>query len=181
MHYNKQFPITRPPKWQVLRSVNDLGKIEFVDGLAEVEVPIALVAKLPLKNHERRDSPRLRSLMASIRAKGYSSLEPIVVRVGRAGRWVVVDGGHGLTAAQLVAREYWANFFSPKVGWLSFLVYYTPLSYSRVRATAEQAEAEDAREAAPPRANQPHTSRNTDSRETGPDACTRPFSTRRSR
>jgi hypothetical protein len=180
MHYNKQFPVTRPPKWQVLRSVNDVDKIEFVDGLAEVEVPIGLVARLPLKNHERRDSPRLRSLMASIRAKGYSSLEPIVVRVGRAGRWVVVDGGHRLTAAQLVAREYWANFFSPKVGRLSFLVYHTPLSYSRVRAQSDNAEAGDAQARTPP-VEPPHISRNSDSRETGPDACARPFSTNRSR
>jgi len=180
MHYNAQHRIIRAPKWHLLRSVSELGKIEFVDGLAEVEVPIELVAKLPLKNHERRDSPRLRSLMASIRAKGYSSLEPVVVRIGRAGRWVVVDGGHRLTAAQLVAREYWANLFSPKVGRLSFLVYHTPLSYSRVRAHADKADAGDAQAGTQP-AEPPHLSRNQDPREIGPDACARPFSTKRSK
>jgi len=183
MHYNTQVPITRAPKWQVLRSINDLDKIEYVDGMAEVEVPIALVGKLPLKNHERVDSPRLRALMASIRAKGYSSLEPIVVRIGRAGRWVVVDGGHRLTAAQLVSREYWANLFSPKVGRLSFLVYHTPLSYSRVGGTPPVAgnvptsDDENRASIAAPH----HVSRKVVSREIGPEAAARPFSTSRSK
>jgi hypothetical protein len=185
MHFQRP-TVKRAPKWQVLRSVNDVDKVEYVDGMAEVEVPIELVHKLPLKNHERHDSPRLRSLMAAIRARGYSSMEPIVVRIGRAGRWVVVDGGHRLTAAQLVAREYWANLFSPKVGRLSFLVYKTPLSYSRapghvlsppgpVFVEDETPGLDDS--PAPPA----HFSRKVASREIGPEHSARPFSARRSR
>jgi len=180
MHYNPRYEIKRAPKWQVLRSLSDLNKIEFVEGLAEVEVPIELVAKLPLKNHERRDSPRLRAVMAGIRARGYSSLEPIVVRIGRAGRWVVVDGGHRLTAAQLVAREYWANLFSPKVGRLSFLVYKTPLSYSRVDTASDHPEADGVQVDVTPE-DAAHTRLKGESSESGPDASARPFSTNRSR
>jgi len=186
MHFQRP-TVLRAPKWQVLRSINDLDKIEYIDGLAEVEVPIELVGKLPLKNHERVDSPRLRTLMAAIRARGYSSMEPIVVRIGRAGRWVVVDGGHRLTAAQLVAREYWANLFSPKVGRLSFLVYKTPLSYSRVPGREESddpAHAPGLDETlstdgllCPPT----HLSQKVASREIGPEDIARPFSTSRSK
>ncbi len=180
MHYNKSYEIKRAPKWQVLRSINDLDKIAYVDGMAEVEVPIELVDKLPLKNHERHDSPRLRRLMAAIRANGYSSLEPIVVRIGRAGRWVIVDGGHRLTAAQLVAREYWANLFSPKVGRITFLVYKTPLSYSRLHDGSP-----DGPEKTPgddlPSDPPAHIGQKVASREIGPDAPARPFSTSRSR
>ncbi len=179
MYYNKQYKITRAPKWQALRSIQDIDKIEFIDGMAEVEVPIELVNKLPLKNHERVDSPRLRRLMTAIRRYGYSSMEPIVVRIGRAGRWVVVDGGHRLTAAQLVAREYWANLFSPKVGRLSFLVYKTPLSYSRM-AQSMPSETQIPCGDDPP-APPTHVSRKLASREIGPETDARPFSTRRSR
>jgi len=194
MHFQRP-TVMRAPKWQVLRSINDLDKIEYVDGLAEVEVPIELVGKLPLKNHERVDSPRLRTLMAAIRARGYSSMEPIVVRIGRAGRWVVVDGGHRLTAAQHVAREYWANLFSPKVGRLSFLVYKTPLSYSRTPGHVlgrepghvfDQHQTRGLDQDEPPGLDDPpalpaHFSRKVASREIGPEVSARPFSARRSR
>jgi len=202
MHFQRP-TVMRAPKWQVLRSINDLDKIEYVDGLAEVEVPIELVGKLPLKNHERVDSPRLRTLMAAIRARGYSSMEPIVVRIGRAGRWVVVDGGHRLTAAQHVAREYWANLFSPKVGRLSFLVYKTPLSYSRTPGHVlgrerghvlgrepghvfDEHQTRGLDQDEPPGLDDPpaipaHFSRKVASREIGPEVSARPFSARRSR
>lgn len=119
---------SRFPARQRVERPEDLEKIIFVDDMAEIDVPIGAVDLLPLKNAERCDSPRLRRVMRSIRHKGYSSFDPVIVRLGRRGRWVVVDGGHRLTAARHVAKEVIANLFGPKVRYIHFLLYRTPLS-----------------------------------------------------
>lgn len=123
-----------PPRQRVTRA-EDLDKIVFVDDMAEVDVPVDALDILPLKNAERSDSARLRKLMHTIRFHGYSSVEPVIVRVGRQGRWVVVDGGHRLTAARRVAGEFFTNLFGRKVGDIHFLVYRTPLSQAAAGAT----------------------------------------------
>jgi len=115
-----------------LRQVEDAASIEFVDDVANVEVPIELLDKLPLKNADRSDSPRLRSVLRSIRRNGYDNFEPIRVRIGRRGRWVVHDGGHRLTAARRVAGEVLANLFRRKVRFVHFFLFKTPLSNSRI-------------------------------------------------
>ncbi|MEO1207009.1 MAG: ParB N-terminal domain-containing protein [Pseudomonadota bacterium] len=128
----KNIEVRHPPKLHRIRSIEDLSTVEFVDGLAEVEVPIELLHDLPLKHDERNDSPRLNSVMRSIRAKGYSSLDPIVCRIGARGRWVVIDGGHRLTAAQLVAKEFWTNLWGRDLGDVTFFLYETESSNSRL-------------------------------------------------
>ncbi|MGH1351095.1 MAG: ParB N-terminal domain-containing protein [Methyloligellaceae bacterium] len=132
MHY-RGYHLKRLPKYQRITSIDGIEHLEFIDGLAEVEIPAELLGKLPLKNHERGNSPRLRKILRSIRANGYSSIEPIVVRIGRRGRWVIVDGGHRLTAATLVAGEFWTNLFTKKVGPIIFYVYETPISYTKLK------------------------------------------------
>ncbi len=125
--------IGRIPKLTRITRPEDLDEIEFVDGLAEVEVPIELLESVPLKHAERLNSPRLDRVVQSIRSEGYSSLEPIVCRVGALGNWVVIDGGHRITAAKRVAQEFFTNLFGGKVGDLTFILFQTPMSYSKLR------------------------------------------------
>ncbi len=125
--------LSRVPRLQQIRRAEDLENIEFVDGIAEVEVPIELLDLVPLKHQERLDSPRLAAVLHSIRSKGYSSLEPIVCRIGAKGRWIVVDGGHRITAAKRVSREFFSNLWGNKVGDLTFVLFQTPMSYSKLR------------------------------------------------
>jgi ParB/Sulfiredoxin domain len=117
---------------QRLRSAEDASTIEFVDDVANVEVPVEILDALPLKNADRSDGPRLRTVLRSIRRAGYDNFEPIRVRIGRRGRWVVHDGGHRLTAARRVAHEVLANLFGRKVRYVRFFLYKTPLSNSRI-------------------------------------------------
>jgi hypothetical protein len=70
--------------------------------------------------------------MRSIRRDGYNNAVPIIVRLGRRGRWVIVDGGHRLTAARRVSRELLTNLFGRKVKTIHFLLYRTPLTNSRL-------------------------------------------------
>jgi ParB/Sulfiredoxin domain len=125
--------IGRIPKLTRITRPEDLDEIEFVDGLAEVEVPIELLESVPLKHAERLNSPRLDRVVQSIRSEGYSSLEPIVCRVGALGNWVVIDGGHRITAAKRVSQEFFTNLFGGKVGDLTFILFQTPMSYSKLR------------------------------------------------
>lgn len=125
--------LSRVPRLQQIRRPEDLDNIEFVDGIAEVEVPIEMLDLVPLKHQERLDSPRLAAVLRSVRSKGYSSLEPIVCRIGAKGRWIVVDGGHRITAAQRVSREFFSNLWGNKVGDLTFLLFQTPMSYTKLR------------------------------------------------
>ena len=118
------------PSVQVVRSAEDLANVSFYRDMALIEVPVEALDSLPLKNDDREDDPRLKSVIQSIRSDGYNNMSPIKVRIGRRGNWVVVDGGHRLTAARKVAREFWPNLFGRKVRSLSFLVFRTPLSES---------------------------------------------------
>jgi hypothetical protein len=117
---------------QRLVRAEDAEGIEFVDDLANVDVPIEILDKLPLKNADRSDSPRLQRVLRSIRKNGYDNFEPVLVRIGRRGRWVIHDGGHRVTAARRVAGELLANLFRRKVRSLHFKLYKTPLSNSRI-------------------------------------------------
>lgn len=105
-----------------------MDRIVFVEDMAAIDVAVENLDMVPLKNHERGDSPRLKKLVWAIRLNGYNSLNPVIVRLGRRGRWVVVDGGHRLTAAKKVAGEWWSNLFSKKVHVIHFILFRTPLS-----------------------------------------------------
>lgn len=118
---------------QRIATLADIDAIAFRDGMALVEVPIDLVEKLPLKNAFRGRSPRLAAVLESIRANGYNGADPIIVRIGRRGRWVVVDGGHRITAAEKVSHEWLTNLFARKVRALQFLLFTTPLSRTLLR------------------------------------------------
>ncbi|MDX2288963.1 MAG: ParB N-terminal domain-containing protein [Hyphomicrobiaceae bacterium] len=122
------------PKLHRLKDPADVHGIEFVDGVAEVEVPIELLDHVPIKNYERSDSPRLQAVLKAMRNDGYSSIEPIVARVGALGNWVVIDGGHRITAARIVSREFFTNLWGQKVGDLTFILFQTPMSYSKLKA-----------------------------------------------
>jgi len=114
-----------------VRSEGDLDKIPFVDGMAAVEIPSDLLDKIEFKHHDRGDSERLKALERSIRRNGYTPVEPITARIGRKGRWVVMNGGHRLTAARHVMREFWTNLFGRKVETLYFVLFLNPDSWSR--------------------------------------------------
>jgi len=126
----------KSPKVFRVREAADLDRIPFTDGMAAVEVPAHLLDDLELKNFERGESPRLAALERSIRARGYQPTEPITARVGRRGRWVVVDGGHRITAARHVLREFWTNLFGPKVETLYFVLFTDPESWTKVTPPA---------------------------------------------
>ncbi len=127
----------RVPKLHRLKHPSDVHCIEFIDGVAEVEVPIELLDHVPIKNYERNDSPRLQAVLRAIRNEGYSSIEPIVARVGALGNWVVIDGGHRITAAKIVSREFFTNLWGQKVGDLTFILFQTPMSYSKLKSKQE--------------------------------------------
>ena len=122
---------SRWPGSQRVTSVEDLANITFVDDMAEIEVPVEAIPHLPFKNDYRSDDPRLAAVRDRIRWFGYNNAQPIIVRIGRRGRWVVVDGGHRLTAAQQVSREILPNLFGRKVGNIHMILYRTPLSDTR--------------------------------------------------
>ncbi len=122
-------------KWPDIQQVTgegDFKKIRFVDDMAMIEVPVECLDNLPFKNADRSKSARLRAVEKAIRVRGYDSLQPVIVRLGRRGRWVIVDGGHRVTAARRVAKEFFTNLFGKKVRNLHFLLYRTPLSNSRL-------------------------------------------------
>ena len=115
-----------------MREPGDLGRIPFQNGIAAVEVPIEFVSDLPIRDFERGDSTRLAELERSIREKGWQPLEPIIVRVGRKGRWVVVDGGHRLTALFKLRKGIWRRLIGPRVDSLYFVLFLTPDSWRTV-------------------------------------------------
>ncbi len=120
------------PSVQWVENAADLDHVQFFEEMAEIEVPVSSLDKLPFKNEDRGDSERLETVMRSIRRDGYNNAEPIIVRLGRRGRWVIVDGGHRLTAARRVAKEIVTNLFRQKVKTVHFLLYKTPLTNSRL-------------------------------------------------
>lgn len=121
----------RAPRMFRVRSAEDLQRIPFHNGVAAVEVPARLIDVLPLKNDTRGDSLRLRALERSIRNQGFQPVEPITARIGRKGRWIVINGGHRLTAARRVMREFWTNLFGPKVVSFYFILFLNPQSWSK--------------------------------------------------
>ena len=125
------------PGVQWVETATDLDHLEFYQDMAEIEVPVAALDRLPFKNEDRGDSVRLDEVMRSIRRDGYNNADPIIVRLGRRGRWVIVDGGHRLTAARRVSREVLTNLFGRKVRTIHFLLYKTPLTNSRLNEPEE--------------------------------------------
>lgn len=99
--------------------------------MAAVEVPVELLRHIIFKNDERGDSPRLDAVERSIRDRGFVPTDPIVARIGQKGRWIIVDGGHRLTAARHVAEEFWTNLLQRKVRTLYFLLYETERSWRK--------------------------------------------------
>ena len=120
------------PGVQWVESVRDLDRIEFYEDMAEIEVPVSALDKLPFKNDDRGNSARLDLVMRSIRRHGYNNAVPVIVRLGRRGRWVIVDGGHRVTAARRVSKEFLTNLFGAKVKTVHFLLYKTPLTNTRL-------------------------------------------------
>jgi hypothetical protein len=120
------------PAVQWVETAADLDHVVFYQDMAEIEVPVTALDKLPFKNEDRGDSVRLDMVMRAIRCDGYNNAVPIIVRLGRRGRWVIVDGGHRLTAARRVSREFLTNLFGRKVKTIHFLLYRTPLTNSRL-------------------------------------------------
>lgn len=123
-------PASAPKVFRV-RTEADLDRIPFENGMAAVEIPADLIDKLELKHADRGDSPRLKGLMRSIRDRGFQPVEPITVRIGRKGRWIVINGGHRITAARRVMREFWANLFGRKVQTFYFILFTNPESWSK--------------------------------------------------
>ncbi len=116
----------------------DIEDLEFIDGLAELRIPAKLLGKRPLKNHERGNRAGLCILLRPICVNSYSSIEPIVVRIGRRGRWVIVDSGHRLTTGTPVAGVIWTNLFSKKVSPVIFHVYETQVFAHKIQASKAQ-------------------------------------------
>lgn len=133
-----KFRVSRPPPLTRITRREDLAEITFVDDVAEVEVPVHLIGILPLKHHERLDSPRLDAVVRSIRRQGYSSLAPIVCKIGARGRWVVMDGGHRLTALRMVSRSLWTRLFRRDLGDVTFVLYRTDRSDTKPGSSGPQ-------------------------------------------
>lgn len=120
------------PNIQRVTKAEDLDNLVFTEDMAEIEVPIEHIDVLPFKNEDRADSSRLRSVERQIRYYGYNNFDPVIVRLGRRGRWVIVDGGHRVTAARKVSKEFFTNLFEKKVHSIHFTLFRTPLSNTRL-------------------------------------------------
>jgi hypothetical protein len=133
--------MTRPshaaPNIQNIETREDLDRIAFVDGVAAVMVAAEALKYIRFKNAKRENSPRLKAVKESIRANGYNAHDPIIARIGQKGRWIIVDGGHRLTAARQVARELLTNLFGRKVRDIYFILFTTPRSWAKVKRLAE--------------------------------------------
>lgn len=132
--------MTTTPQMQRITTPDELSRIVFTDGLAAVTMPVEMLDHIQFKNDRREIGPRLAQLEHSIMCRGYVPMEPIIVRIGQKGKWVVVDGGHRLTAARKIANSFWSNLFSKKVGDLYFLLFTSPRSWAKVRVLAPQAD-----------------------------------------
>lgn len=127
--------VPRRPSAPVLFRVTqpeDLQHLPFRGGITAVEMPVEFLRHVDLKNDHRGDSARLRALKRSIRRKGFRPVEPIIARVGRKGRWVIVDGGHRLTAVQQIMAEWWTALFGARITSLYFVLFTTEDSWSKV-------------------------------------------------
>lgn len=122
----------RIPGVQWVERAEDLDALEYYDEMAEIEVPVKALDLLPFKNEDRGESERLDAVMRSIRRHGYNNADPVIVRIGRRGRWVIVNGGHRVTAAKRISHEFFTNLFGAKVKTVHFLLFRTPLSNTRL-------------------------------------------------
>lgn len=126
-----------PPRTQRVTTAAQLAVIEFTDNVASVMMPATLLPAIRFKNEERQDSPRLAALRAAIARDGYRPTDPIICRIGQKGRWVVVDGGHRLTALREIldrpARRWpiLRLFCGAPLGDVYFLLYLTARSYAK--------------------------------------------------
>jgi hypothetical protein len=109
----------------------DIVDLKFQDGVAALTCPIAMLAHLPIKNAEREPSPRLDAVTRSIRNHGYTAEQPIVCRIGRKGRWIVVNGGHRLTALRRINASCWRRLVGPMRGEVYFLLFETARSWKK--------------------------------------------------
>lgn len=120
-----------PPTQRITRR-EDLATIAFTEeGMAAVMAPAELLGEIAFKNDSREESPRLAAVRGSIELNGYDPTQPIIVRVGQKGKWVVVDGGHRLTAVRQICGSWWKRIFSKRIGDLYFLLFLTPRSYAK--------------------------------------------------
>jgi len=118
-------PEEKYPGIQWVASADDLRKIVFIDDMAEIEIPVEALDQIPFTNLERLESDRLRVVERSIRDRGYDNFDRVVARLGRRGRLSIVNGGHRLTAARNVSKEFWTNLFRPKVRNIQMIVFRT--------------------------------------------------------
>ncbi len=137
-HYGGFLPTHVGPIQYIARK-RDLKSIRYYDGVAALEVPWSVVRQITFRNDWRPDSPRLQAVVRSIREKGFQPFEPIICRIGRKGKWFVIDGGHRLTAARIVDGGFFSNLFSRKVRTLYFLVFEKPRRWPKVRKAAGEA------------------------------------------
>lgn len=131
--------MTKAPPVQRIATTEDLARLTFEDGVAAVTMPVEMLEHIEFKNDHRENGPRMAQLERSIMERGYVPLDPIIARIGQKGKWVVVDGGHRLTAARRVATSFWANLFHRKVGDLYFLLFTGPRSWAKMRTLAPAA------------------------------------------
>lgn len=134
-------PKAAAPNVQQVRSVEDLDRIVFTDGVAAVEAPAELLRSIRFKNAKRIDGPRLDAVIRSIRARGYSPVDPIIARIGQKGKWVVVDGGHRLTALRRIGRSLWSRLFGRTLGNVYFLLFETDRSWTKAARPAAAGDA----------------------------------------
>lgn len=123
---------------QQIRKKSDLKAIRFHDGVAALEIPFLVVKRLKIRGGARPRSERVERLVQSMREKGYVPFDPIVCRITRKGKLHVIDGGHRLTAAGIVDREFWANLFSRKVRTVYFMVFQAPERWPKVKRLADK-------------------------------------------
>lgn len=98
-------------------------------GYAEVDLTLDQIEKLHLVNDDRgtdRENDRFWRLVNAIRDHGYASSDPLRIFY-LDDSFVLVDGGHRLSAARQVAGEWLSNLFREKVHFISCLVTPGPL------------------------------------------------------
>ncbi len=134
---NAEFvPTGRVGPIQRIRRKRDLKTIRFLDGVAALEIHFSVVKRLKIKGDMRPRSHHVEQLVHSMREKGYVPFDPIVCRITRKGKLHVIDGGHRLTAARIVDREFWPNLFSRKIRTVYFLVFQSPERWPKVKRIA---------------------------------------------
>lgn len=133
----------RAPDTQVMREKRDLARIVFTDGVAVVETPVALLNHIKFKNDVRGPGPRLDAVRRSIQSRGYIPTDPIVARIGQRGRWIIVDGGHRLTALRGALRSFWARLLGPPGGMVYFILYETERSWAKAQQKGRRARKSD--------------------------------------